>query len=147
MASASRMPSTKSQVYKLITMAAWSWRGPLMQDTTLQHITRVLQSSNSSISKTRIIDITINYIAIDMKAQVRKVRVEEATSRWRSLLTTFMIRPQERRQITATRAEPVKGHKGSIQIVGLRDRTRASYLLGRRLLQARRYPCKTLIIK
>lgn len=82
-----------------------------------------------------------------MKAQVRKVRVEEDTSRWRSLLTTFMIQLQERLQITATQAEPELCHKDSILIVGSRDKIRASCLLGRPLPQARRYPCKTLIIK
>jgi hypothetical protein len=119
-----------------------------MHATTLQRTIRARLSSNNIISKTRIIDITINYIAIDMKAQIRKVWVVEATSKWRSHLTTFMIHLQEWQQITATLGGLVaKEPRDFIPIEGSTDKIKASSWLGLALPLATRYPCKTLIIK
>jgi hypothetical protein len=64
-----------------------------MQSNTRPHITRVPPWNSKSISKTRIIDITINYIAIGMKAQVQTVLKD--TSRWLSRQTTSMILLQD----------------------------------------------------
>jgi len=67
-----------------------------MQDIISRHIIKAPllnnnKSSTSNLSKTRIIDITINYIAIDMKESFQIRKVEQGISRWLSLLTTFMI--------------------------------------------------------
>lgn len=146
---ASKMPSIKSQVYKQTTMAAWSWRGRQTHANILLRITRVPQLSNNntrSISKTRIIEITINYIAIDMRARIQRIR---ATSKWLSHLTISMIMPPEPPIIATVGEARLKELKGSTLIAGWKEQIRASCWLAQALHQVvpRRYPCRTLTIK
>lgn len=147
---ASKMPSIRSQVYKQITMAAWSWRGRRTHVNILLRITRVPQLSNNSISKTRIIEITINYIAIDMKARIQRLKEVVATSKWLSHLTISMT-TQPEPPIIATLAEVrlKEGLKDSTLIEGWKEQTRASCWLAQALHQVvlRRYPCRTLTTK
>lgn len=107
-----KTPSIRNRAYKLITMAALNWQERLhpTQDTISRPTIRALRLNSSSsntfssskiLSKTRIIDITINYIAIDMKEESIQIRKQMAISRWLSLLTTFTIMRQGL-QTTAT---------------------------------------------
>jgi hypothetical protein len=93
----------------------------------LLRITRVPQLSNNSISKTRIIEITINYIAIDMKARIQRLKEVVATSKWLSHLTISMT-TQPEPPIIATLAEVrlKEGLKDSTLIEGWKEQTRAS---------------------
>ncbi len=153
-----KMRSTKNQVYKLTIMEASNWRvGPRTTiittlDITMPYITRAPQLSNNRISsKTRIIDITINYIAIDMKDQVRKQEEVVVKSRWLSLQTTFMIQLLGQQPIIAIqevgRWDLQRHLRDSTQIEELKEEAKIKEISWQGLPLVRRYPLKTLIIK